>query len=254
LYDDPMRLMQDLGTNRDIRTMARLLAASATVHADRGDLERAAADIAALLRLSTHAAEPPSLLTGLIGSATRILALDRLEELFRDRPLPQQGIASAIREIDFLAERRRILIGEAAFTMEMTAEQAKSLGGGLGGAAEPSIEERAAFLIVMRQWIDALDDPNVDRPVDNTDTRLAELWLPAISRAIDMFDLDSTRLVMARTALDLRAYRDEHGSYPGTWDMPVDRTTGQPLNYERTITGFRIFSDSGDEQLDWQWQ
>jgi hypothetical protein len=258
VYTNPNFAAVDLGYLAKLRSFARLLAADAVIQADRDDDENAAADIAALLRMSTHAASEPVVISWLVSAAIQSLALEQMEGLFASQGPPDERVANAIDAIDVDALFQRALLGETAATLRFMEDPGAAMSSGAFSGGTLSLAERIGYLTTMTNWLAETYDTAtaLDAPVtmSSAQSRTAGRMLQSLRPAMSQFAIGATQIAIARTALELRAYRDEHGSYPDTWDMPVDRTTGQPLNYERTDTGFRIFSDSSHEVLDWQWQ
>ena len=79
--------------------------------------------------------------------------------------------------------------------------------------------------------------------------------IAGLSSAMKSIQRSRRNELAAQTAVALRRYRDEHGSYPDTWDMPIDPLSGQPMLYRRTDAGFEITGslDEDDYPLHWQW-
>lgn len=77
------------------------------------------------------------------------------------------------------------------------------------------------------------------------------LILPAIGRVLGTRAVAETEMALARMALALKAYKNDHGAYPESlealrgalaWDLPLDPCSGRELCYTRRGGGFLLYS------------
>jgi hypothetical protein len=73
------------------------------------------------------------------------------------------------------------------------------------------------------------------------------LFMPALSRFQTRWETARAEARLTRVALQLAAYKQEHNGYPGSLsdlsnDLPMDNFTDHPFLYNRTSSGYTLYS------------
>jgi hypothetical protein len=89
--------------------------------------------------------------------------------------------------------------------------------------------------------------PSAERVVPPAFCLLSRALIPVFGRASQKCDWAMAQNGLLQTALALKTYRREHGSYPETltglpWAVPEDPFSGRPFIYRRQGAGFRLYS------------
>ncbi|TVQ53053.1 MAG: hypothetical protein EA377_08890 [Phycisphaerales bacterium] len=235
----PDSMAMTMGWQMQMRDAARLMYADLLRQLARGDLEAAEQRFHATMNMASHAMQPTTILNVLVSLAIRTTALEALKESLQDQPRMIADSSWLDRPApDELT--RQMVLHEGAHSLPMIAAATGGAMRVLQGRNE------AAYLDLMLQayrqaetpfWQQDWSGAQIESSVFLT---VADSVAPAINRAVEAIWLMEGRFLQLETAFELRRYHAEHGSYPETWETPTNPVTGQPIEYERTETGFRL--------------
>lgn len=233
----------------EFRPAARIMAAKATIQAHDGHIDDALGWDAAILRMTDHLADQPSMIAVHEAGALQLIPLADLRHVLQaGEPSPGAvgDLDEALRRLDGHAALRDALIGQRAATLESfdilygdphrnlpcwpwTAEVFAS-GGSRVLAPVINSAKRADTLTYLRLMDDAI--PLADQPYHLAAARIAALksrvealtsWRCRATRVLFFSSLDAAAarvdeadadIAMCRLVLALNAYRPTHGSYP----------------------------------------
>jgi hypothetical protein len=239
----------------ELRRLARLLRESALLHAQRGQMPAAAADLAAALRMAASLGNRPLFIEALVGMAVDALAVDGLERSLAVGNIGRgelAALAEALAREDARLARVHALPGERAITVGMLRNIAhKDAAQILVGhrrsarwfafqvrARIPGTPSRAAIALLdsfkpieqayrlplperreAAQGATAGIHHNLERrPFED---RLALYLVPAVGRYAGEQARSHARMRAARTSLAVEQWRLEHGRWPESLDELV---------------------------------
>ncbi|UCH34434.1 MAG: hypothetical protein JSV65_18210 [Armatimonadota bacterium] len=267
---------------RDMRPMARLLAADARVAVYHGDFGRAAESCRNGLSMAGHVAAEPTLFSFLSSVAVNAIMLRPLEETLASGDLDHETCAALFRELerpDMHRALRRALELEAtgAFWLFEAAEQRprdaraglEHMTGSrvpvvlyLNPVAKPvRMSDEIAYIASVEKNLILAEKPYREAAALYAQAR-ATNRTPIYHLVSLMFRGPSERAVVARdrviamrggmqVALALEAYHTKRGTYPNTldslrdypgWELPPDPFSGEPLMYQRHGEGYVLYS------------
>jgi hypothetical protein len=135
-----------------IRTAARVLARDVQDAADRGEMDRAVADVEALLRLARHTAEQPLLINAVVGLSVQFLAYQVVEELATEHAevLGAEGLArlsAVVGQPDLAPAQLWDLAGERASFLDLVQRMYTDDGDGDGRLTDEGLR------LMERMWV-----------------------------------------------------------------------------------------------------
>lgn len=267
---------------RPASALTRALIIHARMQAESGMIDEAALSLEAALALSGHLASDPFLILHLVHMNHDVVAMDAIEEIFRERELP---VSSRLAEVIEAREYRRgvsrmimtdALWGLSQFDRHSEWQGDSSMEHPNATAAHRRFHwwfldlDRVAYLDSVRATAQALGQPpptRVGHVVDPHELPPYALASWRFMPALGGFDNTILRAEVRRaqflTALALREHRAAHGEYPATWTALADPMSGKPMTCERDDDGFVIESDfmhrrthesTTRESIRWRWK
>ena len=222
--------------------LGAVLAAHAQLQAEYGNLRAAAESLRAMRALVAHLALIPA--AGVVSAMllVEMMMFEQLERLFRDRELPET-CAEWFRPSDYRGLMRRTLLAEGALVLTFFDDPCFS-----GHAVDDphKQQDKALYLRAMRRIIQNVDEGGGTGEMDDGRKSLPK-WAMAASRGVPSMDYPleylavvENRTFLANAALDLRAYRLEHGKYPPALPPSINSGSGDLLGYRREGNGFEL--------------
>lgn len=278
-------LLPNLGPMWDLSELTLLQSA---VDAEAGEWDDAYEHILACLAMARHVDQEPLLVQTLVAGSMRGLVVEPLAGMIHLRP-PSPVTAAWMRALlmtDAGARMKAACATEASIfggIFDDILSGKLSVSEAIGSCAEkdPStgqvllvglmksffINAKASYLDVMDRYVRAADQPAPDAlaEMERIDTdvmdladsgwagKLVALFLPSLRTALEVLFRDEAQGSAASVALDLAAYRAEHGEYPaaladlpGAERLPKDPFSGEPFHYRREGQGFVLWSVGPD--------
>ncbi len=257
-----------------MRQATRLAAAQAMLCAKDGEPDEAVDWLCTGYRMADHASLEPTLIGQLVAVAILAITNRAAESVLNTvglTPAQTARLRSAVDRLRLAERFHRALLGERAMGLE-TAERVRQEPGYLAQATGGEGAEAVVFAImgagVFRPYF-KLEEANylrsmtamvqqARRPSRATGAASVEIQpgfgnmisamlIPVLRRASFKRDQALAELDLLRTALELKAYRTAHGSYPPRLPVPgvtvrEDVFSGKPLGYRRTDKGFVLWS------------
>lgn len=261
------------------RQATRLVSAQALLEAEAGNTAQALDWLAVNYRMAAHAQQEPTLIAELVAIACRAIAFQAAKQVICPADLtaaeaaPLQHLLASQRVTESFT---RALRGEMAcglsFFSSLRQNNIRDLGEFLGG--DRSFRQSfVAWLVKLRLWrpywdletynyvramsrmIEASKQPVrlTSKAAEMVPPRMglghimAGMLVPMFSKANGKRDQSLAEIALVQTALMLKVYHHEHGSYPDTLtalpaQAPEDPFSGQPLVYWRQKQGFKLYS------------
>lgn len=264
VYEDGMS--SRFGDLPKVRSLALLLDAEARIRARQQDFIGAAESIEAMLGIAGHASSDPWMVPLIVRLSIAHLALDSLRDSFADADVPER-LASIIAQPDgHRAEAIRAFQLEGAMGIKVFDDPvARSTVNPWSWFRWLALHDQSRYLRAMTDELHRLRsaiapegrsrlkafEPDWTAP-------LTALFIPALMKVGDSVAYTEVEHAMARAAILLRQHFAVHGTYPDTFDMPIDPFTGKPLHYQREGEGFVIWSEvtmpgSDGGRIEWRW-
>jgi hypothetical protein len=258
------------------RTAAKLLVADAVARSRGGDAAGALESLCQALVLAEHVGSEPFVITQLVQIDYEMRALKVLETLFSAEALPEsRRLEALLRERDH-RERLQVTL-RAELAAVMTAIESGTFdeflelldperpGNPIDLVLSRLLRRRDLALLIEFErervahytqplYAQTGNDPWPNPPAWAVLTDSVPSFYGRVNTRVAEAD---ARLAMARSALQLRETRRQTGVYPESFDAPTDPYTGQPLQYEKTASGFVLRSAGTDQDgapLEWRWQ
>ena len=258
----------------DMRTITRILCASAQIQSSDGDHNRAWNTAIVAMRVANALEKEPLLISQLVRLAQFRQAADTMQSLAEASPPSEEQeaeIRALLRPFDDIApyllalDGERLALGEWAFGLPpsqlrqnaLIGESSSPLAVALLTSVRPLFRyDHAAYLRVMHAVT-----RNAEQPYSAEDPMLAETLLnevprycvftrmltPAISRVKTRVTIARAQSRILRTGLSVLSYRREHGVFPETLNEAgieqfTDPFSQRALIYRPMPTGFLVYS------------
>lgn len=244
----------------DALDLGAVLAAHAQLQAGYGNLRAAAESLRAMRALVAHLALVPS--TGVVSAMllVEIMMFDRLEGLFRDHELPE-SCAEWFRPRDYRAFFRRTLLAEGAWALTFFDDPGFS---GQAADGRHKQQDKALYIRAIRRLIQRVDEGGDTSGIYSDWENLpkwaiaARLGVPSMTFPLRYLAVVENRTLLANAALDLRAYRLEHGEYPPALPPSLNPASGDSLRYRRDGNGFELHREPAHDAAfakasRWRW-
>ncbi len=251
---DIANLIDRLGS---ARRASRLFASEATVYAEQDDWVAASGSIEAGLVVGRRVNEHHALIAMLTTVAIDHAMIDRIEALYSEGGWPSDSAIDALREIDYRADIPSMLEGEALLYLQVSEVYSSS----------PLVLYDTAY--ALGQYRRVLKTIKTDQtPLRELVYELDPPWWAylykvsavAFDQSTEVLTNAQARVDLAKTAIMLRRYKAEHGTYPARLaeltDVPTDPCSGGAFDYRREEDGFVLISsgDNDGEPIDWRWE
>ncbi|MFW5856861.1 MAG: hypothetical protein ACOCX4_03200 [Planctomycetota bacterium] len=271
----------ELGHLRRTRLAAQLLSLQAALAAADEKLDPVSAALEAQWGLVASLDREPVLVSRLVQTALARIALNALERMLHDGPLPaatSADFAQRLRNYETSDSLERAFAGERAMNMAVFGPETEKIGfdyfpdGRMGVMlyehSGAMLADKIACIDHLGHWVEQAQLP-VEEQVAALATApslddlpryaiLSRLILPALDRIFMNDARVLARVRAARVALAADRYRAANGAFPETLDalvpefldaVPLDPFDGMPLRYRRTGGGCLVYSigDDGDD-------
>jgi hypothetical protein len=153
--------------------------------------------------------------------------------VFADRDLPSASIDAALGRVDYRADMRCAVLAEGSYWLTAGPDTS-------GWLPQRALDDRTVHLRHYRELAARVMLPYT-APPQPIEPRARELQLPSGS-VLGIIAAAEARLLMARTALKLRAIRARDGGYPETFATPIDPFDGKPIRYLKLDDGFVLWT------------
>jgi hypothetical protein len=260
-------LLPNLGGGRQA---AKLLAVEAVARVEAGDAVGAVQSLVTMLELADDVGSEPTVMNHLTQIAMERYALGLLEDLFRAREVPTgTDLDEVLAQRDHRARLARALRTQGASALVSAengtlAAYADQPGGPIDEVLSVLLRKRDLALFLKRCRGDAehygqpIHEQGSPPARDEPGWAVITSGLSSASGVVNQAIARGEAVVaLARSALQLREVRRETGDYPDRFEAMTDPFTGEPLQYERTPTGFILRSAGEDEDsrpLEWRWE
>lgn len=252
------------------RVMSRVLVVEALDRQAGKNPDMAMSSIETGVRLGDSLLADPNLFTVVAQRDIQDAMLTAYERIFRDKPAPASDLEAMLNRRDCRAEFRRGLMAEGAVWL-----------GQISGEVDPTRPEEtyfttssirgdtATYLRALRGYGDAFAAPHASR-FDVKRLPPTPAWaflLKSLRANFGEYNRALTeseaRLVLAKLAIRLRAYKGTHGRYPATLDVlgevPSDPWDSKPIRYEAKDEGFTAWSltpptEDPMGRTEWRWE
>jgi len=242
------------------RDACRLVVAQAQLLCSEGRLPEALEWWEVSLRMADHVAFEPTLIGQLVSYAVRGVTLRSVQRFLSEAqltPAQTEQFAHYLGQINLYDELARAMSGERAFGLDNYRHLRRGALVAPLGAFDQLVYlkymQRAVALAALpypqaRGGYQALVEERKRCPNKYT---LASMTVPALGRCAVKRDEVLAEINLCRIVLALKAYKYEHGAYPGTlaelqktldWTLPEDPFSGKGFVYRRQGAGFKLYS------------
>ena len=273
-----------------IRQACRVLALEAIDRTERGEADKAADSLLAMLRAAAALKNEPILVSGLVRVACAGIATEQVERwACRARPEPKllERIEAALQAEADPRLMENAIVGERCLGMDAYRKQIPKPGGqnpaeGLGMDDPKAIlrhlmppeffkADMLAYVDLMSNYLEAARKPYpqslmlADKVGKGLEKRIAAEFimaralLPALGRLFVTAQEHMARLDTARTGLAILRYRARHARFPDKLDalvpdfldaVPPDPFDGKPLRYKKAPDGGFVVYALGKDRVD----
>jgi hypothetical protein len=273
---------------RQFRQAARLVALQAIIEAHEGDLPQALDWLTVCYRMADHASREPSLIAMLVARAMCRVADAAAQVILSTADISAETaspLQKQLANMDFTSRLTPAIRTEMAMGVDaaihLGARDLRDLKEATGSATWPW----TVAMVVCRPWInhdrayyaqtvaarialssgpfrDYRAPADAAGHVNRLCAPISSTLLPAMPLRLALIQRDETTasLGLLQTALSVKAYKHDHGSYPNSLsdlkDTLTDPFSGEPFVYRRDGEGFILYSighnlkdDRGTEAL-----
>jgi hypothetical protein len=236
---------KDAPNGVDITRLSSAISVEAIALVQKGDAASALRNIEVLRALARHLRSDARLELFMRSLALESGAITTMVLMFRNRELPIEHAPGLLSHEDYRELARQALDRYRAVGIER-----------IEGQDHPEariIEDKEAFLRWLSDQRHALSQPyTADRSLGPRGKRPRWTRTLNIGPTRELVFATEAQARCFQAAVDLRAWRAQHGEYPETWSMPTDPFTGDPLRYRRRENGFVLSSEAYD-MVGWSW-
>lgn len=266
-----------------LKSCGQMLAARALLSAREGRFGDSERDLRATFAMATHVGSEPTLISGLVQTAIEAFALRAISTIVLRNPNDVRATAMADRLLDTYpkgASLMNALKGEIAFGQIVIKtlkdlREIEALSAGEERSATPNPLNNIITPELRRTWQirnlqfwrrafqkirESDGDPIVagkilDEEVEKEDAQkdmghlMNRILFPVFGQAGIAFANTHAHAEVVRATSALMKYRKRHGRFPNELSEVgkfVDKMDGKPLRYQRTASGFKVWSIGHD--------